>query len=131
MQPDWLPQWLSYLLDWAHQEQAILAGILALIGAGFTVIYLKRQISVQERHWEDEKSRRLRARRARLPLALSEMVDYCSSYYSVCRTVFCQYTKIESREEVLASPELPAGAIEILVETLEQSLEEDVSKAVE
>ena len=129
MQPEWLPNWLSLILDWMHQEQALVAGLLALIGAGTTVFFLRQQIEFQERQWLDTIKRRDRANRASLPLALSELVDYCLDSYSVCKLIYSNHEKYQNSPPSLAAPNIPEKAIEVLVSTVEDSLRDDVSKA--
>ncbi|MEZ5920276.1 MAG: hypothetical protein R3C60_02885 [Parvularculaceae bacterium] len=129
MQPEWLPTWLSVILDWMHQEQALVAGVLALIGAGATVCVLRRQIKIQERQWLDAQERRDRASRARLPLALSDLVDYCLESYSICKLIYCNYEKYKNSPPSLTAPNLPGKAIEVLASAVEESLQGDVSKS--
>ncbi|MEZ5981727.1 MAG: hypothetical protein R3C54_05400 [Parvularculaceae bacterium] len=131
MQSNSLPAWLSYLLEWAHQEQALIAGLLALLGAWLTVWQIRKQIAVQQAQWEYEKAQRQKSSRARLPLALSEIVDYCLNSYSICRQMFCRYE--DYKKNGLIPPtlaRLPSHALEVLAEGVRDTQHEDVSAAL-
>lgn len=76
-------------VDWLDKWQTLIAGVLALAGAMWTVYYIHRQIKQVD---DLERVRRLReetAARAVLPLGLSQLVQYAIrclqliKYYSV------------------------------------------------
>jgi penicillin-binding protein-related factor A (putative recombinase) len=132
MQPNWLPKSLSLILEWAHQEQTIVAAVIALVGALLTVRAIRRQITTQQAQWNDEKLRSLRAQRARLVFALSEFVDYNKSYYVVCKQVFEGYELIRNGEiDVPELPPMPEAALEIAFSVLSQTLPDDVASTLE
>lgn len=130
MQPDWIPQWLSLILEWIHQEQSLIAGMLALAGAYLTVRAVRRQINLQKKQWDDERDRRHLANRARLPLALSDIVDYTLSAYSICRHIFQTYSSATNASDSLAPPQLPSRALEVLATTVEYAIQEDLKLAL-
>ena len=62
----------SWLYDW----QQMIAGMLALIAAGVSVLYLRKQISQADRHEKERWHRRSEAARALLPHTLNEIAEY-------------------------------------------------------
>lgn len=131
MQPEWLPEWLSWILEWMHQEQALVAGLLALAGAVATVIVIRKQIGLQEEQWRIERENREKAAKAKLPIALSEIVDYCNDAYSRSRRAFFQYENVNTEYEPLGLPVLPKDSIEVLAKFIEHSSNELVTNAVQ
>jgi len=131
MQPNWLPDWLSWILEWMHQEQALVAGLLALAGAVSTVIVVRKQIGLQEEQWRIERENREKATRAKLPIALSEIVDYCNDAYSHSSRAFFQFENVNTAYEPLNPPALPKDSIEVLAKFIEHSSNELVSKAMQ
>jgi len=73
---DWLPSILSEPLFWVHQNQTLVAGVLATAAAAWTVKFLSKQIDQSEAHRRQDHERRHRMLRAGLPTALSEVSDY-------------------------------------------------------
>ncbi|MGE0255758.1 MAG: hypothetical protein AB7N54_16640 [Alphaproteobacteria bacterium] len=63
---------LCLVYDW----QTILAGIFAVVAAGFTVVQLRRQLAAEERRHREMRESKAWAARARLPDALSAVVEY-------------------------------------------------------
>jgi hypothetical protein len=68
----WWPTILKQVSEW----QTLIAGFLALVGAGWTVRGLRAQIRQTEQLGEDRRRREDLAARAVLPLALSDMSRY-------------------------------------------------------
>lgn len=69
---DWWPAISQHAFDW----QTLIAGFLALVGAGWTVRGLRAQIRQTDQLAENRRSREELAARAVLPLALSDMSGY-------------------------------------------------------
>lgn len=61
---------------WLNRYQALIAALLALLAAGVSVFYLRRQIEVTERQEEDRFARRNAAARAILQISLSAICSY-------------------------------------------------------
>jgi hypothetical protein len=66
-----LPNSSSIIGQWLYDWQTLVSGFLALIAAGVTVIYLKKQISLSEKQETDRLQRQHNAARVTLPLTLS------------------------------------------------------------
>lgn len=130
MQPDWIPHWLSLILNWIHEEQTLVAGMLALIGAYATVQIIRQQINTQKEQWDNERDRRHLANRARLPLALSEIVDYSLRAYSICRHIFYIYSSATRESNTPDPPQLPERALEVLATAIENATQEDLRNAL-
>ena len=127
LQPDWVSGWFSYLLEWVHQEQAIIAGMLALCVGFLTVRAIQTQINEQREYWKDEKDRNLRAQRARLVFALSEFIDYNKICYQLCANVYERCDSItQDDQDSLEMPALPVNALEVSFTVLSQTLPDDV-----
>lgn len=131
MQPHWIPDWLSYWLHWAHQEQALLAGMLALLGAGATVWVLYKQIAQQGAQWERSVRRQFRASRAKLPWALSDVTEYTRDVFEKCQNIYERFDEIVPQQMLPAKPTLPTRAIEVIAENIETSDHDEVAKALE
>jgi len=65
--------------DGRLQWETLLTGVSALMAACFTVVHLKRQIRQTEDLTEKARQQRVKAARAMLPLALSELSEYATS----------------------------------------------------
>jgi len=68
----WLCTFVAFLDHW----QTLIAGVLALLGAGLTVWIVHRQIRQTTKSEEKRRLREEQAARAVLPLALSELAQY-------------------------------------------------------
>jgi len=73
----------EYFIQWVKEFQTLISGIIALVGALFTVAAIRRQISSSEKSHEDLLERNLVSARSVLPMALSELVTYGESCLSV------------------------------------------------
>ncbi|MGB0922375.1 MAG: hypothetical protein ACPG06_11560 [Alphaproteobacteria bacterium] len=63
---------VCHIKEW----QTLIAGILALIGATITIVFLRMQINQQQRQFDHTLEAAAVAARARLPHALSDFCDY-------------------------------------------------------
>ena len=131
LQPDWLPHWLSWLLEWAHQEQSLIAGILAFFAAAVTACFLYLQIKQQKERWKREEKRRELAVRARLPFALSEIVDFCSEGYVRSRHAYLQFENTATAFQPIDVPTLPSRAIVLLGSLVEISSIDSIRDAAQ
>jgi hypothetical protein len=72
-------------MEWLDKWQTLLAGVLALIGAMWTVYYIHRQIKQVDELEKARRSKEELAARAVLPLALSQLVQYASECLRVIK----------------------------------------------
>lgn len=87
--PDGMPCWMQHVGYWLHHQQTLITGLLAVVVGGVTIYFLHRQISQQQKFADEQSSRRLRAVRAGLPFALSEIHEYSRS----CIDILCHFLK--------------------------------------
>lgn len=102
---DWLTDISACWYDW----QTFIAGLLALVGAYWTVHHIRKQIAQAQSDREDEISRRHRAARIALPLTLasiSELIDEIGDNASAARERFHPDGK-ERLESILDASPLP------------------------
>lgn len=106
--------------------QALIAGILAVVGAAFTVFFMKAQIEQQDNHADDIRRRKSRAARSVMPLALSAIVEYARNTADVALRLLPYargtYTRGSASEESMhnfAVPNLPQDIIITLKECIE------------
>ncbi|PZP09969.1 MAG: hypothetical protein DI607_12030 [Sphingomonas hengshuiensis] len=111
--------WGQWLYDW----QTLVSAVLALVAAGWTVRYLKRQIAGENvRHQElvqrDQKlwDRRSMRTKAYLPIALSDVCDYCEEAFIYLRHIRDSESGIQGNPVV---PSRPAEALEQIRECIE------------
>lgn len=67
---------LASLGQWLYDWQTLVAGFIAFLGALFTVLKLREQITQNEQHKTKELTRQQNAARVVLPLALSEIEQF-------------------------------------------------------
>ena len=72
-----LPHWLKIVGQWLYDWQTLIAGLLAISGALYGAYKLNEQTRQAARFHKDELSRRHNAARVVLPLALSEIAEFC------------------------------------------------------
>lgn len=70
-----------------YRFQSLIAGIMALLGAGLTVHYIGKQIRQVDRLEEDRRGRRNLADRAMLPGALSQLCGYADRSVAFLRSI--------------------------------------------
>ena len=68
---DWFSDPSLCWFEW----QTLVSGLLAVAAAGFTVRYLKKQISLSDKQERDRLRRQHEATRATLPLTLSGLIN--------------------------------------------------------
>jgi hypothetical protein len=73
---DWLPPLISFPLYWVTQHQTLLAGLAAIAVGVWTVKAIRDQISSDKDLRDQERTRKLKAQLAGLPMALSRIYDY-------------------------------------------------------
>ena len=66
-----LPNLASIIGQWLYDWQTLISGLLALLAAGATILYLKKQITQTDVQHKTELERRHNAVRAIIPLALT------------------------------------------------------------
>ncbi|MEM8635815.1 MAG: hypothetical protein AAGF33_12635 [Pseudomonadota bacterium] len=143
MEPvDWLPEWIAYPLFWIWLNQTLITGFFALAAAVLTVRVIRQQIAQEkvlaeqslnreEQRITDEISRKHRAARAGLPLALTEIYEYSDA----CIKRLLQYVAngghintdihfdVEFDQELQkldrTRPEFPTAALQIIRDTIE------------
>ena len=76
---------MACFIEWLDKWQTLLAGVLALIGAMWTVYYIHRQIKQVDELEKARRSKEELAARAVLPLALSQLVQYASECLRVIK----------------------------------------------
>jgi hypothetical protein len=87
--------------------QTLIAGLLALIGAGWTVRNIRRQIEQTDDLERKRQQRDERAARAALPLALNELTQYCDD----CIRLLVRYVPAKRGESEIVEPTLSAPAV--------------------
>lgn len=121
MEPvSWLPGYFSYPLYWIYLNQSLIAGILALVAAYFTIKVIRGQIDQAQRSEVERFKRRNRAARASLPFALSEFVDYannCRSNIIVVELAVQNSLPLTSAVTLPSYPALAAAKIADAIET--------------
>lgn len=68
---DWFADFSQCLFDW----QALAGGVLALLAAGLSILFLHRQITQSENQHREEIARRHRAARISMPLTLTNISE--------------------------------------------------------
>lgn len=69
---------LTCAIDWLDHWQTLIAGTGAIVAAGVSILYLRKQIAEASAQETRKRARRLAATRSRLQTALSEVSDYAS-----------------------------------------------------
>lgn len=127
--PDGTPCWLQHTGYWINQHQTLITGLLALLAAGIAAYFLWRQISQEQSRHEELIQRKLRAVRAGLPIALSEIHEYADRCIDVLCHIAGKRTSTEDEYDhenelqILKSvppvPDYPANAFKALQSTIE------------
>ena len=107
---DLLARMLADSKDW----QTLIAGILALVGAAWTVRSIRAQIRQSNKIEDDRRLRQERAARIALPLALSERASYATD----CIKLLSQHMRVSPGAIDTAMkidiPSIPVGILEPL-----------------
>lgn len=115
-------------LDWKiilKEYQDLIAGLVALVAAGFTILVINRQIMQAERLAEDNRRRRGYAARSMMPSALSSMSNYAQQCAKIPLHVIENSTvdeglliaqPVANRPPV---PLIPAGELSVLRDCIE------------
>ena len=98
---------VQYWAEWVHQEQALLAGLLASCAALITVIYLRKQIELQRKELGDRIDREERRARARLPIALSILMGYSGECRQIIFEVANSLPKDDDGRWAIGEAEIP------------------------
>ncbi len=152
MEPvDFLPNWLAEILFWIYYSQTLITGIIALGVGWLTVRHLRRQfvderirhqdqLDADQRRHEDQRNRKLRALRAGLPIALSEIHEYATEAIELLsrfvtadgKLLGSDETDIETFAEIRDSlpprPEYPSEAFKALQGVIEHADQADAEK---
>jgi hypothetical protein len=102
---------IGFLDHW----QTLAAGMLALVGAWWTVKGIRRQIEQAEKLETQRNIREGRAARAVLPLALSKLVQYstdCINLFNHC--LMANLNTVHQIPQGLTAPRIPEGILEQL-----------------
>lgn len=103
----------SSIHDWLFKWQTMIAGLVAVAGAGIGAAFLHRQTR-QDRELEDERrKRRLVATRAMLPLTLSALSEWIQAHGTLLKTLLelCEENDLPSERTRGAVP-LPPLPVE-------------------
>jgi hypothetical protein len=112
--------------------QTMLAGIGAIVAAGVSIIFLRKQIILSELQEARRRSRRLAAARARLPLALSDTIHYGNAALGLlkeCLDGIGQQHGLPNGLAQLPKPTLPEQAI-LSFEALIEATDDDAFAAL-
>lgn len=129
---DWLPPAISYPLYWVTLHQTLLAGLAAIAVGFWTVKAIRDQISSDKDLREQERTRKLKAQQAGLPMALSRIYEYgeeCTKWLlqfldkdgKLAEDDAFDKTFGQSSEKVLEVPAFPYDAFEVVRVTIEHA----------
>ena len=107
----------AWLFDW----QTIIAGILAVVAAGFSVAMVRRQIALAQGQENDRIRRRHDATRASLPHTLMAVLDFAQASIDLMRNAKLETNKssgddVESSQNSLPVPLKLISALERMIE---------------
>jgi hypothetical protein len=129
-----------------YHYQTLIAAALALLAAGLTVHYIRKQIEQSDKqHKENLKAshaqieaanklhrenieRNARSVRSNLPLALSEISDYSGQCVDLLSKIFPGFEEDENIELQIEVPELPITALSIVTELISLTEEKNAEK---
>ena len=103
------------LIDWMDHWQTMLTGIGAIAAGAASVFFLRKQIAAADAQELRRRSRRLAAARARLPLSLSDTVQYAKDALALlkqCLDGTGQQLGLPPALAGLPKPTLPEAAIQ-------------------
>jgi hypothetical protein len=110
----WLLTAFAGAPEFFYNWQTLIAGVLALLGAGWTVRSIRRQIKQTDDLERKRQQRDERAAKAALPLALSELAQYCGD----CIRLLVKYAPGKGTADIvmtdLSAPRVPDGIINAL-----------------
>jgi len=125
---DWhLCDSLNCFIDWLDHWQTMLTGIGAVGAAAASIYYLRKQISNAAIEETARRSRRFTAARARLPLLLSDTIQYANDAMDLLKRYLDATEGADDAREALASeprPVLPDATI-LSFETIIEITEDD------
>ena len=107
------------MIDCIKEWQTLLTGLMALIAAGGTICVLWTQIGVQKDQFDQQLSRKKRAWKARMPIALSAICKYTSevAHYLL--------------NEDVPPPSQPDAAMDILMTAMEYQEEKATERTAD
>jgi hypothetical protein len=123
--------------DGRLQWETLLTGVGAIVAARFTVVHLKQQIRQTEDLAERARQQRVKAARAMLPLALSQLTEYATSCIKgLCglRQYFQDDGSLDQSRANLpawALPPVPDDVLLLLKECVELMDDDPAATAVE
>ena len=71
-----MPCWLNHIFFWIHDHQALVIGLVAAILSALMIWQIRGQIKQQDEIEDRRRARKLRALKAKLPVALTEINEY-------------------------------------------------------
>jgi len=128
---EFLPTWLSESLFWIFYNQTLIAGLLALTIGALTIQQIRKQMEVERESRADARARRLRALKAGLPIALSQLHEYADEMLTALSVYFSPYgellrlsedwlvQKISDELETPNLPKYPREAFEAIQNAIE------------
>jgi hypothetical protein len=113
-------------IDWLDHWQTMLTGVGAIAAAAVSVFYLRKQITQADTQETARRRRRFTASRARLPLLLSETIQYADDVIELLKQYLDAALDHQDHRPLasLPRPTLPEQAI-LAFETLIEATDDD------
>jgi hypothetical protein len=108
--------WIQAVVHWLDHWQTLVAGMLALFGAAWTVRVINNQIKQATEQEKQRLRREEQAAKAVLPLALVELAQYAEECIRLIAPYVPANEKSPEFPENFAVPRIPEGTIEPLRE---------------
>ena len=102
-----------------YNYQTFIAGVFALVGAGLTVRYVRKQIKQSDDQEIERRRRQNLAARAMMPAALSDICHYSENCVKILRPLLPALSETLVSDKIHTVPEIPVEALF----TLRQSVE--------
>lgn len=112
------PFWPKDEGSWFHSYQSVLGGLLALIGAIFTVFVINGQTRESRRQHDFERKRKSDAARAALQLTLSWLCDYAREWTDVLEGIKDEVQN-DQTPSISKLPQIPTTIISNLKECID------------
>ena len=129
-----MPCWLNHVFFWIHDHQTTIVGLPAALFSGWMVWQIRQQIEHHDKLEERRRQRKLRAKKARLPIALTEINRYAdNNIRALFHSLNCgndeQLGKLGDPQKLGPSTfglnEYPARALTIVTDAIEDAEDSD------
>ncbi len=125
---------VQYILLWMHEHQTLIAGALSIVAAWLTIRAIQKQIRQSNLHRQDDISRKHRAIKSGLPIALSEITNYAEESLREWDKIYTNWKKIDEWDEKspfpidIDRPVFPAGALDSVQNAIETASPENAQQ---